>query len=295
MCPPPPPGRAAAAAALAYRALNSGRATGVLDQTPAVSPVPTPSKNSRHPVEARAVGERGVDDLGERARAGRPHQRPGGDQIGEVERGDASAASRAAPPASFRWRGPAELLERGEVLLQRGAVLDAHAVRLEPLAVGLRPGGSRAGGADVGHVGAALDRAGARPAARSPRSRETVMRPLIGAAASAPRDRRQHPVLGRVDLRSARDAAGRRRSRRAMPRCRRGRPAPSRRPCARRPELADGGGVEGVDRGDGRAVERGVQLAPLARRHHRARRPGPAAPASCRCPPGRRGTSRRAG
>ena len=115
------------------------------------------------------------------------------------------------------------------------------------------------------------------------------MRPLIGFAASAALIAGRNAVLGGVDL-VARRRRRRRRSPRARLRCRRGRPARSRRSCAR-PLRTRGttGGVERMDRGDRRAVERGIQLAPFARRHHRARRPGPAAPASCRCRPGSAG------
>ena len=42
-----------------------------------------------HGVETRLIADRGIDHRGERAGAGRAHQRPGGDQVGEVECRDA--------------------------------------------------------------------------------------------------------------------------------------------------------------------------------------------------------------
>jgi 1-hydroxycarotenoid 3,4-desaturase len=50
-----------------------------------------------------------------------------------------------------------ELLDRRDVLLQRGAVRDGNAFRGQPIVIGPRPGCARAGGADVAHVGATLD------------------------------------------------------------------------------------------------------------------------------------------
>jgi hypothetical protein len=162
-----------------------------------------------------------------------------------------SGRTRAAP------RGPAPA--------RRGTGLDA--LGLQPFAVGVGPAGARAGGADVRDLGAALDEkagdqefgpfvAGQRDPAADRRARERAA------------DRGKEAVLGSVDC-SARDAAG---------------VADGLEP-GRRAVVADGGGaddraagrlelayarrVEGVDRGDGGAVERGVELAPLAGRHDR--------------------------
>jgi hypothetical protein len=49
------------------------------------------------------VGQRGIDHLREGAGAGRPHQRARRDQVGEIERRNATAPSHAAPPAWCRW------------------------------------------------------------------------------------------------------------------------------------------------------------------------------------------------
>ena len=57
-----------------------------------------------HGVEARLAGERGVDDLGQRACAGRPHQRARRNQVGEIERRDRHLLWPSARRASCRWR-----------------------------------------------------------------------------------------------------------------------------------------------------------------------------------------------
>ena len=55
---------AAATRRAANLALNSGRGVGVFSQTPVASPVAHTLEKGAHAVEARAVGERGVDDGG---------------------------------------------------------------------------------------------------------------------------------------------------------------------------------------------------------------------------------------
>ena len=51
----------------------------------------------------------------------------------------------------------AEFFNGSDVLLERSAILDAHALGFEPVTVGVRPLRLRARRADVGHIGAALD------------------------------------------------------------------------------------------------------------------------------------------
>ena len=95
------------------------------------------------------------------------------------------------------------------------------------------------------------------------------MRPLIGIADNAPLDGRQEAVLGRVDLRLwhvGRGADGLQPGFGAvMAHWRRAHHG-----AAGGFELADAGGVERVQRGDHGAVQRGVELSPFARGHHRA-------------------------
>ena len=94
------------------------------------------------------------------------------------------------------------------------------------------------------------------------------MRPLIGILASAP------AIAGRMrffaaSILSRRDAAGSRRWPRARPRCRRGRPAPSRRSGGRplRTRATTRCRTDGSRRP--RRNRARVEFAPFARRHHR--------------------------
>ena len=276
----------------AYFALNSGRSTGVSSQTPAAWPAPTPSKKSRHPVEAiawlpsaalmtRARVPAPAGPISGRAeirlvkysagialRLGVLHHRRGADgQIrAELARPPAISCSRLA---RYWTRGP---------------------VRLEPFAVGIGPDRPRAGGADIGHIRAAfdqqprdqqfgafiarngdpaLDRFGGERAAIAGRKRFLAASTLSCAMPqAAPIASSQAAVPSAPDRRRADDLA------------------------ARGFELAHAGGVEGVDRRHHRAIERRIELAPFAGRARPGRPRGPAAPASGRCPAGRPGTSR---
>src|SRR6056297_1741467 len=111
----------------------------------------------RHPVHPPLVGDGRVDDLGERPRAGRTHERAGRDEVGEVERRDTELLALL----DDRCRADGEVgfhrFHRGAIVFERGAELDLHALRLEPVAVGLGLGGLRAGRADIGDIGPALD------------------------------------------------------------------------------------------------------------------------------------------
>jgi hypothetical protein len=98
--------------------------------------VPTPSKKSLHRVEAALVADRRVDHLRQRAGAGRAHQRPRRNQVGEVERGDAMLLGRLHDRRGADGEVGLEFAHGGQVLLERGAVLHMHAARGEPVAVG---------------------------------------------------------------------------------------------------------------------------------------------------------------
>ena len=177
----------------------------------------------------------------------------------------------------------------GDVLLERGAVLDLDALGLEPLAVAVGPTRLRAGRADVADIGATLD--------QEPGDQE------LGALVARERDptldrhagertlnRREEAILGVCHLGRG-DAVGvtdgvepgggavvadRRRAHDLA---------------AGLLEDANRGRVEGMDGGNDarcRALHRARATRGSARP---ARRRGPRAPASCRCRPDRPGTS----
>ena len=184
------------------------------------------------------------------------HQRAGRDEVGEVERGDRCAPWRAARQASCRWR------DRGRARRPRRCPArgwrDTGPRRRALRAIRGRARTRWCAGRRCRHRARRRRSrsAGGRRAVRSLRSRETVMRPLIGLAASAPRIAGMRRFLAASTL-SCGDAAGLRRSRRATPPCHRGRPAQSRRPNARPPSNSRTlRGVEGMDRRDRRAIER---------------------------------------
>ena len=140
----------------------------------------------------------------------------------------------------------------------------------EPLAVGIAPDGARAGAAHIAQIGAAFHQQAA----------DQQLRAFVAAERDAALDRRlrqraldrgQEAVLGGVDLRLADIGGGADGLQPGF-----GAVVTDRRRAddgaAGDFELAHAGGVEGVDRGDGGAIERGIQLTPFARRHHRTRR-----------------------
>ncbi|MCY1173530.1 hypothetical protein D9M73_136920 [compost metagenome] len=164
----------------------------------------------------------------------------------------------------------AEFVDRREILFEAGAILHAAAPRDQPFPVGIGPDRARAGGADIGHVRAALDQ---QP--RDQQFRAFIARhgdpPGYGPRRERTANGGQEAVLRRID-RVLRDAAGH--ADRIEPgggaldadRGRADHAAP------RRFEFAHAGGVKGVDRGDSGAIERRIELAPLARRDDRAGR-----------------------
>ena len=143
-----------------------------------------------------------------------------------------------------------------------------HAAGLQPRQIGRGPRRLRAGAAHIGDVRAALDQ----------QTGHQELRAFIAADRHAALDRharqraldgRQPLVLGRVDLRLAHVAGlahalqpgfgavvAHGGGRHDGP--------------ARGLEFAHAGGVEGMDGGHGRAVQRRIELAPLARGHHRS-------------------------
>ena len=98
------------------------------------SPPPTSPKNSRICSKRALLAMRGVDHLRQRAGTHRAHQRPRRDQVGEVQRRDRALLGGLHHRRGADRQVGLELAHRGDVLLERGAVLHVHAVRLQPLA-----------------------------------------------------------------------------------------------------------------------------------------------------------------
>ncbi len=145
------------AAARTSRGIPGGLVGDVLPNAGGVAFADT-GEEVAHLVEARLVGHRGVDDLGERARTGRAQQRPRRNEVGEVERRDrhllrllhhrrgADGEVRAERPAAQRDPAPAMRgteLRRPCLPAIRGPASDQR--------------GARAGRADIAQVRAALD------------------------------------------------------------------------------------------------------------------------------------------
>ena len=148
--------------------------------------------------------------------------------------------------------------------------MNVDALRLQPIAVGVRETGAWAGRSDVPNVGAALDHQPRNEKLRSlvPRDDDAALDRSLN---EGPFDRGQQPVLGRADH-TRRDAADR--GDRVEPGL--GPVVPDRRGADDRApgqfELADARGIERVNGRDRGAVERAVELAPFARRNHGPRR-----------------------
>ena len=156
----------------------------------------------------------------------------------------------------------------GQVLLERGTELHLHAFGFEPFGIVLAPRGGGAGRAHIAHIGAAFNQ----------QTGHQQLRAFIAAQGDAAFDRlgREHaahgaqglvagevdfglghthavtnglqPVVGALDAHRRRTHDG----------------------AACGLELADAGGVERVNGRHTAAVERGIQLAPLAGGHHGA-------------------------
>ena len=216
------------------------------------------------------IGERGIDDLRQRAGAGDAEQRPRRNQIGEIERRDRELLGLLHHRRGADRKIRLELADGGQIHLERRAVLDARALGLQPFPIGVGPLRSRAGRADIGHARAALDQ----------QPRDQQFGTFIAGDRDAGIDRlcrqrrldhRQEAVLGGVDL-VAGDVAGR--PDRFEPGL--GAVMADRRGADDLPageiELAEARGVERMDRGDDRTIQRRIELAPFARRHHRTGR-----------------------
>ena len=110
-----------------------------------------------HRLEAGLAGGRGQYHLRQRSGSCRAHEGPRGNQVGEVERRNGELFCLLHHRRrSDRYVRP-KLVERREVLLERSAVLDDHAFRGQPFAIGFGPRRPRAGGSDIADIGAALD------------------------------------------------------------------------------------------------------------------------------------------
>src|SRR6056297_2759945 len=153
----------------------------------------------RHPVHPTLVGDGRVDDLGERPRAGRTHERAGRDEVGEVERRDTELLALL----DDRRRADGEVglhrFHRGAIVFEGGAELDLHALRLEPVTIGLGLWGLRAGRADIGHVGPALDEKPGDEKLRALVARKRD-RALDGGGGERVPDRGEERILGGCHL-----------------------------------------------------------------------------------------------
>ncbi len=156
-----------------------------------------------------------------------------------------------------------------EVLFQRGAHLHLHAFGLEPFDVVCVPLGGRTGRAHIAHIGTAFDE----------QTAYQQLRAFVATEGDATRNRLLHQepthlreglVARHIDLR-LRDASGLANVLQPVLcafQTHRGR---THHRAARSLEFAHAGGVERVDGCSHAAVERGIELAPLAGRHHRTR------------------------
>ena len=147
------PCRASSGAARGSRAAGSAR----LPRSRRCRPRRRLRRTSRILSMRPLLRDRGIDDLGQAARPGRPHQRPRRNQVGEVKRRHAQSPCPSAPPASCRWRGRAG----SPPSPRRSSSSQARYFTLTPRASSQsrshRTAASRAGGADIGHLGAAFD------------------------------------------------------------------------------------------------------------------------------------------
>ncbi len=222
-----------------------------------------------HRIEARLVGNRAVDDLSQRPGTGWAHERAGGNEVGEVERRGALLLrllhDRRGADGEVRF----ELLQRGQIVFERCTVLHVDAVGFEPCGVVGGPFRLGASRADIAQVRAGLDQqagdeqfgafvAGKRDAALDGHGSQ---RTLDGGQDGV----RRGVDLGLLDVAGLAD--GFQPGLRSLHTDRRGTDNGS----ACRVELAEGGGVERVDGGNGRAIERGIKFAPLTARQNGAR------------------------
>ena len=199
--PTAPAALMAAAVCAANFFLNLGRSTGrVFPDSGRIARARIAEK-FRHAVEPRFVGERGIDHLRETAGSRRAHQRAGGDQIGEIERGNRVLLGMLDDRRGADRQVGAEFLDRRDILFEAGAVIDAHVLGLEPVAVGIGPWGLGAGGADIGHLRAAFD--------QQPRDQQfgaLVARDgdpaLYGHGGQGPANGADHRVFRGVDFRA---------------------------------------------------------------------------------------------
>ena len=133
-----------------YFSRNATLSFGVSSQTPAAWPSPTPSKNVLHLVEAALIGERGIDDLRQRAGAGDAHQRPRRNQVGEIERRDRQLLCLLHHRRRADREIRLELARRQRDPFSSDArYWTRDALGLQPFAIGIGPLRSRACRADI--------------------------------------------------------------------------------------------------------------------------------------------------
>ena len=120
------------------------------------------AKEGLHFIEARLARHGRVNDGRQRARAGDAHQRPRGNQIGEVQRGRRLLLGFLNDGCRANGELRLEFRHRREVLLERGAILHVHAAGFEPFAIEIGEPRARAGRADIAQIRAAFDAGGMR-------------------------------------------------------------------------------------------------------------------------------------